>query len=281
MIHYARFGLMLTAVPAFLAPPCATLADGVLQFGDKDILNLGTYTGDPTSGATLMGLAPGVVTPGAPATGHGFPFSPQPTDFPGTDQIYVGSNQTGTHDGYSNYAGRLHGPQQLILDYTSLVPAGRPIQTLTLGIAFDDFQQPVWSQPYILRINGHDFAPLSSLASSLNQTGPFVRFYSIGIDPALLTTNNILTFTIDQGGDGGDGWAVDFLTVGVTTGTACYPNCDSSTAAPILNVNDFICFQTRFANGDSYANCDNSTSPPILNVNDFICFQTRFANGCP
>jgi DNA-binding beta-propeller fold protein YncE len=30
-----------------------------------------------------------------------------------------------------------------------------------------------------------------------------------------------------------------------------------------------------------YANCDNSTMPPILNVNDFICFQQKFAAGCP
>jgi probable HAF family extracellular repeat protein len=60
----------------------------------------------------------------------------------------------------------------------------------------------------------------------------------------------------------------------------CYPNCDSSTAAPILNINDFICFQSKFAAGDPYANCDASTSPPVLNVNDFICFQGRFAGGC-
>ena len=32
---------------------------------------------------------------------------------------------------------------------------------------------------------------------------------------------------------------------------ACYPNCDGSTTAPILNVNDFICFQTRFVQGCS------------------------------
>jgi hypothetical protein len=62
---------------------------------------------------------------------------------------------------------------------------------------------------------------------------------------------------------------------------SCYANCDNSTTAPILNVNDFICFQTHFAAGDSYANCDLSTAPPILNVNDFVCFQTRFAAGCP
>ena len=58
----------------------------------------------------------------------------------------------------------------------------------------------------------------------------------------------------------------------------CYANCDGSTANPVLNVNDFICFQSRFAAADPYADCDASTT---LNVNDFICFQSRFAAGCP
>ena len=61
----------------------------------------------------------------------------------------------------------------------------------------------------------------------------------------------------------------------------CYANCDSSTIAPILNVNDFVCFTNRFASGSPYANCDNSTLAPILNVNDYICFNNRFAVGCP
>jgi hypothetical protein len=60
----------------------------------------------------------------------------------------------------------------------------------------------------------------------------------------------------------------------------CYANCDGSTAAPILNVNDFICFEARFAAGDPYANCDGSTFPPVLNVNDFICFENRMVRGC-
>jgi hypothetical protein len=60
----------------------------------------------------------------------------------------------------------------------------------------------------------------------------------------------------------------------------CYPNCDGSTVAPVLNVNDFICFQTRFAAGDSWANCDESTEAPVLNVGDFVCFMQRFAGGC-
>lgn len=61
----------------------------------------------------------------------------------------------------------------------------------------------------------------------------------------------------------------------------CYANCDGSTLAPILNVNDYICFLNRFNAGDPYANCDNSTTAPTLNVNDFTCFMNRFAAGCP
>jgi hypothetical protein len=64
------------------------------------------------------------------------------------------------------------------------------------------------------------------------------------------------------------------------TPQGCYANCDGGTQVPFLNINDFICFQTKFAAGDSYANCDQSTQPPVLNINDFICFQTQFAAGC-
>jgi len=60
----------------------------------------------------------------------------------------------------------------------------------------------------------------------------------------------------------------------------CYANCDGSSVPPVLNVSDFICFQTAYAAGSSYANCDGSTTPPVLNVSDFICFQTRYAAGC-
>jgi hypothetical protein len=66
-----------------------------------------------------------------------------------------------------------------------------------------------------------------------------------------------------------------------STAPACYANCDGSTTAPTLNVNDFTCFLNRYASGDSYANCDASTTVPVLNVNDFVCFQQRFAAGCP
>jgi hypothetical protein len=60
----------------------------------------------------------------------------------------------------------------------------------------------------------------------------------------------------------------------------CYPNCDQSTTAPLLNVNDFTCFLNAFASSNPYANCDNSTLAPTLNVLDYFCFLNRFAAGC-
>lgn len=61
----------------------------------------------------------------------------------------------------------------------------------------------------------------------------------------------------------------------------CYANCDNSSIAPVLNVSDFVCFQTKYAQGDPYSNCDGSTVVPVLNVSDFVCFQTKYAAGCP
>jgi hypothetical protein len=61
----------------------------------------------------------------------------------------------------------------------------------------------------------------------------------------------------------------------------CYANCDGSTTAPALNVNDFSCFLNLYAAGASAANCDASTITPVLNVNDFSCFLNQFAAGCP
>ncbi len=65
-------------------------------------------------------------------------------------------------------------------------------------------------------------------------------------------------------------WIYDDL----VAGASCYPDCDGNGG---LNVNDYICFQTKFALGDPYADCDGNG---VRNVNDYICFQTKFALGC-
>jgi len=209
-----RFGLLLLAV----ALGTVSLHASVITYGAEDCLGTGCYgTSDPTAGATLQGLAPGVVTVATTAFGHGFPFSPSAGDFPGTDQIYVGSTQTGSDDGYSTTAQRVNGPDVLTLDYGSLIGPGQSLQTLTLGIAADDFQFPVFGNPFIVTVNGTVEAALTSELESLNETGSVVQFFTIGLDPTVDTGSHILTLSIDEGGNGGDGWAVDFLTVGVTT----------------------------------------------------------------
>jgi acetyl esterase/lipase len=60
----------------------------------------------------------------------------------------------------------------------------------------------------------------------------------------------------------------------------CGVNCDASTVAPALNVNDFQCFLNRFGTRLPTANCDASTLVPVLNVNDFACFISKYAAGC-
>jgi hypothetical protein len=220
--------LSLSAISVFLLAASAHAA--VITFGDQDCLGFGCYGAtDPTSGATLQGLSPNTVTTATSSYAHSFPFSPS-GDFPGTDQIYVGSIQTGFHDGYSTMGVRLNGPQTLVLNYSSLVSGG--IGTLTLGIAADDFQFPVFGQPFTATVNGVVNTALTNLLNSLNQTGPVVQFVSIGLNPAIDTPTHTLTLAIDQGGDGGDGWAIDFLTVGVTTNAAAAP--EPATAAPFL-----------------------------------------------
>jgi hypothetical protein len=87
-----------------------------------------------------------------------------------------------------------------------------------------------------------------------------------------------------QGGTGAWGSmpATEWMTMRLTSPPPpCYPNCDHSAIAPILNVNDFVCFMSEYAHGHSYANCDGSTVAPVLNVNDYVCFQMMYAAGCP
>src|SRR6202044_2713097 len=101
---------------AILTPQMAKA--GIQFYGDENVVNSGvTYASDPTAGATLTGLAPGVTTAATLITPHDYPFSPEAGDFPGTDQIYVGSVQTNAHDGYSNTAQRINGPDVLTMNY--------------------------------------------------------------------------------------------------------------------------------------------------------------------
>jgi hypothetical protein len=105
---------------------------------------------------------------------------------------------------------------------------------------------------------------------------PTIQRIAGAINPASIVSNSSVviynsTFTSTFNGIDVAGGEVSPL---------CYPNCDSSTVPPILNVADFSCFLGKFAAGDPYANCDGSTVPPVLNVADFSCFLGKFAAGC-
>jgi Laminin B (Domain IV) len=55
---------------------------------------------------------------------------------------------------------------------------------------------------------------------------------------------------------------------------SCYADFDGN---GILNIDDFILFQTYFSLQDEAADCDKDGG---WSINDFICFQTLFVLGC-
>ncbi|MGH7242740.1 MAG: hypothetical protein ACREJD_04925 [Phycisphaerales bacterium] len=186
----------------------------VLEYGDRDMCNTGVYETDPLFGAFSQGLAAGSISMATNIYSHGYPFSPS-SDYAGTDQMHVGSVQTEILDGYANSVERINGPQVITMDYSSLV-SGAGIQTVTLGFMVDDFQFKFLGQPFTARINGVVNTTLTDLLNSLDQSGPVCQYISLGLDVASIDPSHVLTLTIDEGGNGGDGWAIDFLTIGVT-----------------------------------------------------------------
>lgn len=54
----------------------------------------------------------------------------------------------------------------------------------------------------------------------------------------------------------------------------CYGDCDRNLQ---YDSNDLACFNYYFSNGHPWANCDGSTVAPILNIDDYTCFNARFA----
>lgn len=222
-----------------------SLAPGVLEYGSENQEGAGPYAAgfDPKAGAALSGLAPGQVTMGTQSSGH-TEFFPDAAagDFAGTDTIHVGSAFAGqAHDGYSyQYLSTpghvVKGPDTFALNYASLLPAGQTAQSLTLGIEADDLQFGKYGQPFTAFINGVESSGFEKVLNTPVLTDPSSQFFSFGVDPALLSSSGILNLSIDEGGDGGDGYAVDFLTVGVTTnaGPAAVPEAPNTVSFGLL-----------------------------------------------
>jgi len=119
---------------------------------------------------------------------------------------------------------------------------------------------------------------ITDLVSGQTTTLSPLNYYLSGGSNPTLPMPTAIRFTGSNYEENATAWDNFSITA---AGTACYANCDNSTIAPILNINDFVCFNSTFAAGGSYANCDNSTLPPTLNVGDFICFMNKYAAGCP
>ncbi len=187
-------------------------ATGVEVYGSENLFGAGyTAGGNPFREASLTGLATDATSISSAKFVAPSAFSPAVGAFPGTDQIYVGSNEVPA-------AGQLAGPQVITLDYSALTQLAHPIKSLTLGIATDGFENPTINIPYTASINGIVNPALTALLNSLNDADRVEQYVSIGINPSQLQANKMLTITIDGPGDGVSGWAVDFLTVGVKNG---------------------------------------------------------------
>jgi hypothetical protein len=127
--------------------------------------------------------------------------------------------------------------------------------------------------------NGGSWTPVSTVTPA---TGGWERVRFRVADYITPTAQVRVRFTVsDPGATSTTEAAIDAFSVTSPFCTACYANCDASTAPPTLNVADFTCYLQRFASGDGYANCDGSVAPPVLNVADFTCFLQKYAAGCP
>lgn len=205
-----------------VAPPAAPK---VLVYGDKDLFGSQYPKGaHPTAGAQLYGLQPGQVSTATQTYDYGNIFTPGfgdlggQTDYPGTDQLYVASSST------PQMSQIQRGPEVISMDYSSQVPPGQVATGLTLGMAASNFNAQGTQQTYTAWINNQIDVPLSRQLNSLEMSAQDTQFFAIGIDPQLLLPDDTLTLKIDASGSSNPlAWAIDFLTIGVTTAPAPTP----------------------------------------------------------
>ena len=63
---------------------------------------------------------------------------------------------------------------------------------------------------------------------------------------------------------------------------SCPADCDQSTESGVLDIFDFLCFQSLFVTNQPEAcDCDTATGAGVCDTFDFLCFQRLFLAGCP
>ncbi|MCH8269776.1 MAG: hypothetical protein IH985_01005 [Planctomycetes bacterium] len=64
-------------------------------------------------------------------------------------------------------------------------------------------------------------------------------------------------------------------------GRSCYADFDGSTGPGVLDIFDYLAFQSLYLERDPQAcDCDTSSDPGVCDVFDFLCFQAAFTAGC-
>jgi hypothetical protein len=189
----------------------------------------------------------------------------------GTDRLYQidGRNSAGTPQGTAVLT-RLFTAQPQ--PATACATGSAPFSVTVAGAGPYTFQWQIKTGPTTWAGIGNDPLPLAC-GGFVHANPPLAAATTIGVSPC----PGVYSYQIRCVVTTACGEAIS----DEATYSVCYANCDCSTAAPALNVQDFTCFLQRFASGSPYANCDGSTAPPTLNVADFTCFLQRFAEGCP
>src|ERR1043165_6721376 len=165
-------------------------AEWMIRTGDIDNLGFGRDEGfTPFSGKST--------------SSHGFPWDAKNEDAPGTDRIMVpssyksGSSKNGS-DGYSGTKRPDNDPRPISLLLTSIKTAD--IKSASLQMFVDDFQSPVFSSRFQVKINGERFIEMERMLNALEQTGPIGKIINIKLPDEFLPMlkNDSLSIFIDD-----------------------------------------------------------------------------------
>ena len=205
----------------------------IARVGDIDNLGFGWPVGfDPFSGSN---------TPR-----HRFPWTPEPSDPPGTDRIMVVSSYDGSppsgRDGYTATTRRpdnLPEPITIRFDLRGSLPYSAVLQLFV-----DDFQAPVWGANYQVFMDGARWPLLEDVLNTLVQTGPIGKLITVPLAPEQLSAldDGILELIVDDPVTGaGDGFAFDFAKLFIDVygfsnlGTVEGVVTDQSTGQPVVD----------------------------------------------
>ena len=178
-------------------------ADIMVRTGDIDNLGFGWPAEfDPFSGS--------------PTSPHGFPWTVDSTDAPGTDRIMVVSSYNGSppygQDGYTSNTSRPENlPRSILLTYDL---KNLELESAVLQIFVDDFQASIWGANYFVTINGVSAPYAANVINSLSQTGPVGKIINVTIPEEylyLLESGSMNILFDDTTTGAGDGYAIDFV----------------------------------------------------------------------